>query len=121
VTRQSSDTVAIDDPAIAEAVRFIRRHSREPISVKQLLQAVPISRRYLEQRFLRILGRTPKAEIMRLKMELAKEFLEETELSIPAVAERSGFACAATFIRAFARTRGETPMRYRRGVRGRAE
>ncbi len=69
--RQSSDVYAIDDADIASALRFIREHACEGISVADLLRVVPLSRRMLEHRFLKLVRRTPHAEIIRIRMERA--------------------------------------------------
>ena len=71
-------------------MRFIRRHACEPISVKDVLQEMNLSRKTMDMRFMKRIGRTPRAEIIRIRLERAKKLLGETDLPIPAVAERSG-------------------------------
>ena len=45
ITRQSTDILAVDDPEVAAAVRFIREHGFDHIQVQDVLQAVPVARR----------------------------------------------------------------------------
>ncbi|MBI3855639.1 MAG: XylR family transcriptional regulator [Planctomycetes bacterium] len=47
-TRQSTDILAIDDPGVAKAIHYIRRHAFEGITVEDVLREVPLSRRALE-------------------------------------------------------------------------
>ena len=115
--RQSSDMIAIEDPQIAEVMRYIRQHAHEPIDIKEILQEVPISRRAMERRFLRIVGRTPKEEINCIRMQIASGLLESTDLQMPAIANRSGFANPESFTRAFHREVGITPTEFRRKSR----
>jgi LacI family transcriptional regulator len=117
VVRQSSDIVMIDDPDISAAMHFIRHHSHEPIGVKDLLREVPISRKTMERGFKKFIGRMPKEEIMRLRMDTAQRLLDETDLSIEAVAEKSGFPDQKLFSVSFRRKIGMTPTAYRRKCR----
>jgi len=58
VTRQSTDILAVDDREVAKAMRFIRQHSKGIIQVSDVVDSVGLSRRVLQQRFQRILGRS---------------------------------------------------------------
>ena len=50
-TRQSTDVLAIDDPDVAAAVRYIREHACRGAGVEDVLEHVPVSRSILERRF----------------------------------------------------------------------
>jgi LacI family transcriptional regulator len=113
IERQSTDTLAISDLDVAAALRFIRTHAHEPINVEDVLQHLPVSRRSLEKRFREIIGRSPLEEIRKAHTDRAKYLLAETDLSMPAVAEKSGFSSAAWFSKAFHDLVGETPTQYR--------
>jgi len=117
VARQSTDTMAMDDPDLVDALRFIRANAEKPIQVEDVLQHVPIARRALEQRFRKLLGRTPAAEIRRVHVEAAKSLLAQTDLSIPDVARRSGFRYAAHMAQVFRKATGQTPTDYRNRFR----
>ena len=119
VTRQSTDTLAVDDPDLAKAVAFIRNHASEPIQVKDVLREVPVSRRWLERRFHEFLGRGPAAEIRRVHLDRAKQLLAETDLSIPKVATACGFGSPERFAQVFKSEIGRSPLKYRTSVRGR--
>jgi len=49
VKRQSTDVLAIEDRNVVEAVRFIQKHACDPCSVPDVLEHVPIARRWLEK------------------------------------------------------------------------
>lgn len=119
VVRQSTDTLAIDDPDLATAIRFVREHATEPIGVEDILRKVPIARRSLERRFEQILGRTPAAEIRRVRLETAQRLLIDTDMPVPAVAEASGFGSPEYLSYAFKRALGQTPLKYRSLMRAR--
>ena len=112
-TRQSTDTLAIDDRDVAAAVRFIRENCTDSIQVADVLRHVPVSRRSLERRFTRILGRSPLAEIRRLRLQKATQLLLATDLPIPEVAARSGFGTPQYLSRIFNSHYGMTPSQFR--------
>jgi LacI family transcriptional regulator len=116
-TRQSTDILAIDDPDVAKAIHYIRRHAFEGITVEDVLREAPLSRRALEHRFRRRLGRTPKEEIQRLRFDQAKNLLASTELPLARISERLGFHQPAYLSAVFKRETGMTPAAYRNRAR----
>jgi LacI family transcriptional regulator len=114
VTRQSSDIVAIEDPDLAIAVRYIRANACQPMAVKTILREVSVSRRSLEQKFRRALGRTPHEEIARVRIEQARQLLTHTDLSMPEIARRSGFSNAERLSVVFKYKTGFSPTSYRK-------
>jgi LacI family transcriptional regulator len=114
VTRQSTDTLAMDDSAVAAAVRFIRTHPSVPIQVQDVVAQTSLSRRSLERHFREWLGRTISREIRCVHVERAKQLLVETNLSVPEVARASGFSSAQYLIYLFNLEVGQTPLQYRK-------
>ena len=110
--RQSTDVLAVDDRAVATAVRFIRERACDDIRVDDVLARVPLSRRVLESRFYKLLGRTPHDEILRIKLERVKQLLAETDLKL--VADRAGFRHVEYLSVVFKRVVGVPPSRWRR-------
>lgn len=111
--RQSTDVYAIDDEDIVTALRYIREHACDGITVANVLRTVPLSRRVLEHRFQKLVQRTPHAEIIRIRMERACRLLRETELSLSEIAKRTGFAHADYLSVAFKKQVGVSPRTYR--------
>lgn len=113
VQRVSTSVLAVKDPALAEAVRFIREHACDPCSVDDVLREVAVGRRWLERQFVAQLGRTPHEEIVRVRIDNAKRLLVRPEFGVVHVAERCGFS-KVQFMRAFRQLMGTTPAVYRR-------
>src|SRR6266545_727872 len=113
VTRQSTDVLAIDDPELVKAVRFVRARACDGINVEDVLAEVCLSRSVLERRFKQVLGRTPKAEILAVQIERARQLLTETDLPLEAVAQRSGFHSEKYFGDVFYRKMGVRAGAYR--------
>jgi LacI family transcriptional regulator len=113
VTRQSTDTLAIQDEDLADALAFIRKNAGLQIGVESILAEVPVSRRALERKFQTRFGRTVLAEIRRSRLERAKALLTETDLQMPTIAASSGFSGARRFAVVFKQIVGVTPTAYR--------
>lgn len=116
VQRQSTSTLAVKDPDLADAIRFIREHACDPCSVGDVLRHVPVGRRWLERQFTVHLGRSPHDEIARVRIETAQRLLRRMELPMHEVAARCGFAELKNFYVAFRKIAGSTPANYRRKV-----
>ena len=112
--RRSTDIVALDDLEVAAAHHFLHDHAAEPIGVSDLVNHLMISRRGLEIRFHKTVGRTIHEELQRVRLDRAKRLLLETDLPIPRVAEASGFASPSYLAQVFRQQYGDTPARYRR-------
>ena len=114
VVRHSSNVLAVDDPDIAAAARFIREKAILPIRVDDVLDSVGISRRKLELGFQRAFGRTPQKEIWRVRVQNAKILLEQTSDKMPRIAARSGFSNAGRLNLVFRRETGMSPYAWRK-------
>ena len=58
IQRRSTDVLAVDDDAVAAALRWIREHVAEQFHVDAVTEQVPVNRRTLEMRFRQHLGRS---------------------------------------------------------------
>ncbi len=114
VARRSTDVLAIDDPDVAAALRFIRSHSGEDISIDDIARAVALNRRSLERRFAKEMGHTLHAEIIRTRIGRACEMLATTDRTLDRVATSCGFNSLKHFHEMFKRHVEDTPAAYRR-------
>lgn len=117
ITRRSTEMLAVDDPLLGKAINYIHQHFRKPIQVSDVLKQIPLSRRMLEQRFQTVLGRSPAAEIRRLRLDYAKRLLIDSDLLIGQIAVESGFERAEVLARVFRRELEMTPSEYRQQAR----
>lgn len=113
VERHSTDVMAIADPEMAEILAMVRRQATAGLEVRDLLGQFPISRRGLELKFKRLLGRTPAEEIRRVRLERAKQLLLETDRSVESVAHAVGMSSGPALFHAFRKYIGMTPGEFR--------
>ena len=126
VTRRSTDTLAIGDPLIAAALRFIRLEAGSGINVEDVLNHIaaeleigPVSRSTLDRRFAEVLGRSPREEIVRVRLDRVKQLLVDTEHSLSEIAAMVGMEYIENLCVLFKAQTGETPGEYRRRMGGR--
>jgi LacI family transcriptional regulator len=111
--RRSSDVMAVDDPDVAAALHHIRDHACEGLRVSQVVSTLSISRATLERRFTQVVGRTPAAEVERVRMNHARLLLVETDYKLRTIATLVGYSTDAQFVTAFRRHTGHTPGEFR--------
>lgn len=118
VVRQSTNVLAIEDPDVAHAIRFIREHACEGIHLADVVEQVQVSRSTLAPRFRSLLGRTICQEIRSVQIRRAQELLVDTDLPIKHVAREAGFRNVQYLTRAMGKMVGLTPAAYRKEMRG---
>ena len=118
VTRQSTDTLAINDRAVVKAVSFIRENLSQPLHVAEIARHAGVSRRVLERRFHYHLERSPAEEIRRARLRKAQELLLNTDMLVPELSEAAGFGSPEYMAYVFRKECNMTPVEYRRRVSG---
>lgn len=100
-------------PVLRELLAWIREHLDEDCSVPALARAAAMSERSLSRLFRAELDATPADVVEALRLEVARQHLEATELTVAAIAGRCGFGTPETLHRAFQRQLHITPTEYR--------
>jgi LacI family transcriptional regulator len=114
VTRNSTDIFAIEDPEVTTAIRYIREHARENISVGDVASEVTLSKRSLQQRFKNIRGHSIHHEIKRVRVDILSRMLLDTHLSISQIAESLQFRDVASLSNWFKHEKGMSPSAFRK-------
>jgi len=114
VMRESSDEYVINDKLVARAARLIRENAASGLTVESLCETLNASRSTLDRRMKAALRRSPKEEILRIRFRQVERLLRETDLTVDAIAEQTGFANAHYLQSAFKQLRGQTPGQFRK-------
>jgi LacI family transcriptional regulator len=112
-TRQSTDVLAIDDPAVAATLRFIRERAFHGVSMKDVIRQAAMSRSLLERKFRQYLGHSPQAEIRSMQLKRVKQLLAESDLPLTQIAGLAGYAHPEYMSVVFKRETGQTPGQFR--------
>ncbi len=113
VARSSTDILLVEDREVSEAIRFIRRQADRPLQVDDVAEAVALSRRSLQQRFSKAIGRSVHSQILRERVNRITRLLVETDLTVAQIAEEMCFSSPKQLDRVFTRFQGSTPTAYR--------
>jgi transcriptional regulator GlxA family with amidase domain len=106
------------DETIIEAQDWIRQNSHEAVSFSELVKKLQLSPRSFNRRFKQALGVTAGDYLQSQRIDNARELLRTSNLSINEVAAQSGYQDSSYFCSRFKKTMGQTPLAYRKSVRG---
>ena len=111
----------VDDTCrLRETLAWAQANLDTDLTVDELAARALMSPRSFARHFRTATGSSPHAWLLGQRVALAQQFLEVTDLSIDAVARRSGLGAATTLRHHFALRVGTSPQAYRRTFRGRA-
>jgi LacI family transcriptional regulator len=113
IRRTSTDVLAFADSELTDIVRFIRENACKGLTTNKVREYAHMSRATLDRYFLNHLKRTPRAEIVRVRIERVKELLSITDLPLKQISKLAGFSHEETMYRAFKKAAGRTPNEYR--------
>jgi LacI family transcriptional regulator len=114
VARRSTDVVAVDDPPVAKALGFIRDRARSSFSVNDVARQSGVSRRVLEGKFRRIIGRSILHHIREVRTDEIARLLVETNWPVGKIAAELGYGDAQHFARYFQSGKKMTPLAFRK-------
>ncbi len=112
-TRQSTDTLAVDDQNISKAAHYILAHACDGIQVGDVVEQTKLTRRTLETRFKKVLNKTPHELITITRLSKAERLLRETTLTLDQIAARCGLEYPEYLSVLFRKHRNMTPGEYR--------
>lgn len=106
-------TQLADRDRIRELQSWIVDHAADDLSVGALAKRAGYSERHLTRLFLDDVGETPARYVQRVRVDIARRRLEESDDAVDAVATTAGFGSAETLRRVFVRAVGVSPSQYR--------
>jgi AraC family transcriptional regulator of arabinose operon len=112
-SRIASDTEAIYDPRVEEAIAYLREHLQHPIGVKEMAGACGLSSSRFTELFRTATGSSPRDFLERERIFRARHLLSSTRLSIREVARQAGFESEFYFSTRFKKLSGRSPSVYR--------
>lgn len=102
-------------PTLAEqVVRYIARNYRGMISMEQLAHQMNYTPQYVSRKFKEQMGCSPLDYTIRLRIDLARNLLCDTEATLQEIAAYVGYPDTVYFNRMFKKQTGITPGEYRR-------
>lgn len=114
VTRESTNVITTKDVQVHQALTYIHSNLDHKIAVTDVLAQVPMSRRLLEQRFLKATGKTIYQYISEQRIDLFARMLLDTKEPIANLAARMDEPDPKSLTRRFRELKGCTPSEYRK-------
>ncbi len=117
ITRRSTDTSCMSDLLMAKALAFIQENLGAQIAVADVARHLNVSRRLLEMRARKTIGRTLHEEIQRVRLNRARSLLRNTKLTVSEIAATCGFYDPSHLGQWFRKTFRLTPTAFRASFR----
>lgn len=102
---------------VLEAVRYIRHHFREDVSLADVARHIDMSPSWLTKRFNQECAMSIPQYLLSVRMERAKKLLSETNMLVFEVAGSVGFDNPRYFVSVFKKETGFTPTAYREQIK----
>jgi AraC-like DNA-binding protein len=99
---------------VSQAIEQIRINYNGPLSVTTIADATNVSPSYLAHRFRAETGMTVKDYVTKVRIEIARRLLLETDAKLDSIADAVGFCDAPHFSRVFVQYTRRRPGEYRR-------
>ncbi|WP_066698622.1 GlxA family transcriptional regulator [Sphingobium amiense] len=103
-----------EESIFSSLLEWIRSHLSERLTVEQMADHVAMSPRNFSRAFARAIGVSPAKAVERLRLEAARERVENSREPIEQVAAATGFSDPERMRRAFIRAFGQPPQGLRR-------
>lgn len=107
----------ITQNSISDSLKYINEHYNEEISISTLAELEHYNENYYYEWFKNRTGTTPVEYIKRLRMEKARELLENTDYSVLQIAGQVGYQFNSSFSRAFKEYSGLSPAQFKKNNR----
>jgi PAS domain S-box-containing protein len=107
----NEENIAIE--RLQNVVTYVREHLDGTIRVADLAVTAECSEAQLERRMRKVFGLSATQYVLRVRVDVAAQMLEETKEPIAAIATMCGFYDQPDFTRRFARLTNATPAQFR--------
>ena len=97
-----------------EMVSYIQQNFTGKISLREFGKQFHLSEKYISRYFKEHFHITLSQYVAYLRLEYAKQLLQDTDISVTEAAMRSGYQNISYFIRSFKETYGVSPLKYRK-------
>ena len=97
-----------------EMISYIQENFTDEISLKEFGVQFHLSEKYVSRYFKEHFHITLSQYVNHLRLEHARQLLQETQLPVTEVALQSGYPNVSYFIRSFKKMYGVSPLKYRK-------
>ncbi|GBG10523.1 DNA-binding response regulator [Paenibacillus agaridevorans] len=102
-----------DHPEINKIIAYVNSHYDKELTLKGMAKYVNMGEQYLSGLFKKKTGEQFIQYVLRIRIEWACHYLEETDLRVMEICERVGFVHLNYFLKQFKKWTGFTPSEFR--------
>ena len=94
-------------------LRAVHEHPERSWTVSELAGRAGVSRAAMARRFTEVVGTSPMAYLTEWRLAVGADLLRDEQLTLGAIARRTGYGSSFSFSTAFKRRYGVSPQWYR--------
>ncbi len=108
-------------PIVSQILNYMKQNYRKELTLNQVAENLYLSPGYLGKLLKEATGMNFTEYLTGLRIQRAKELLEDTEQSVGEISEAVGYKDPNYFIKVFKKVTDSTPQRYRKKIRWEAQ
>lgn len=101
----------------SQAISFLRHNYDRNIKIGNLANLLNIDRSYLHRLFIEQTGIAPKQFLTNIRIDRAKQLLQDRDLDVKSIAHSVGFEDAGNFSKLFKQEVGMSPTKFRNNIK----
>jgi transcriptional regulator GlxA family with amidase domain len=105
------------DEEVVQAQTWLKQHCSEDVRLSEVAHQFDMSVRSFNRRFKLATGQTPLQYLQNVRVDMARELLQSSNLSVNEIAEKVGYQDMGHFTALFKKFLSTTPSEYRTTVR----
>ncbi len=117
VSRLSTDSYAVANPLVANALHWIKNHFYDGIQATDVAEAMGVTQQGLQKAFANCYSKSPGQEIRYQRTHAVAHLLQTTEANLDEIAKNCGYYSVNSLINSFRAEHGTTPGNYRKRLK----
>ena len=113
-----TEQLGIHNSTLIEAIELMEANIEDPLEIPEIADLLKISRRQLERLFKDHLGDTPNNFYLKIRLNSARQLLQQTHMPVTEISTACGFVSSAHFSRAYSSRFGISPSKDRKILSG---
>ncbi|KIC27100.1 GlxA family transcriptional regulator [Leisingera sp. ANG-M6] len=105
-------------PHLKQAIEAMHDNIEEPLPLQEIARAADVSLRQIERLFAAHLAASPGRYYRNIRLEVAKQMIEQTDLTLFDIAAATGFGSANNLTKVFKAQFGKLPREFRKLAKG---
>ena len=112
--RYSLESTPAPSGTISRAIEYINKNLSDTITIDDICSEVHMSKYHFCRRFRNAVGTTVMDYILRTRIMMAKDMLDNENMTVTEISNKCGFSSLSYFSRVFKEKTGKTPVEYRK-------